>query len=176
MRGIVRAEGWFQNLTGGERHLLLDAAPISRDGEVVAVVETLYDITARSQAEDSLRLLGQAVEQTASSIVITDPEGKMQYVNRKFCEASGYDLCEVIGENANILKSGRHSAAIYAELREAIGSGREWHGELHNRRKDGTLFWESVTISPITDNNGTICNYLAVKEDISAERSRSANF
>jgi len=170
LQGIVRAEGWYQNLNGRERHLLLDAAPVERDGRVVAVVETLYDITARTRAEESLRLLAQAVEQTASSIVITDPAGKMLYVNNKFCETSGYDLSEVIGQSSSLLKSGAHQPQVYAELWEAISSGREWHGELHNRRKDGTLFWESAIISPITDYNGAISNYLAVKEEITSRK------
>ncbi|OGU06590.1 MAG: histidine kinase [Geobacteraceae bacterium GWC2_58_44] len=170
LQGIIRAEGWFQNLNGKERHLLLDAAPVQSDGRVVAVVETLYDITARTRAEESLRLLAQAVEQTASSIVITDPAGNMLYVNNKFCETSGYDLSEVIGKSANLLKSGAHQPQLYAELWEAIGSGREWHGEFHNRRKDGTLFWESAIISPITDYNGAISNYLAVKEEITSRK------
>lgn len=169
LQGIVRAEGWYQ-LRGGERHLLLDAAPVQRDGKVIAVVETLYDITARTRAEESLRLLAQAVEQTASAIAITDPQGQMLYVNNKFCETSGYDLSEVIGQNANLLKSGAQQPKLYAELWEAITSGREWHGEFHNRRKDGTLFWESAIISPITDYNGAISNYLAVKEEITSRK------
>ena len=171
LQGIVRAEGWYQNLKGGERHLLLDAAPVRRDGVVVAVVETLYDITARTRAEESLKLLAQAVEQTASAIVITDPQGKILYVNNKFCESSGYDLSEVIGRRSNLLNSGVHQYQMYAELWATISSGREWHGELHNRRKNGTLFWESATISPITDYNGQISHYLAVKEDITSRKS-----
>ena len=169
LQGIVRAEGWYK-LKAGERHLLLDAATVQRDGEVIAVVETLYDITARTRAEESLRLLAQAVEQTASAIVITDPQGQMLYVNNKFCETSGYDLSEVIGQNANLLKSGAQQPKLYAELWEAITSGHEWHGEFHNRRKDGTLYWESAIISPITDYNGAISNYLAVKEEITSRK------
>ena len=168
--GIVRAEGWFQNLNGINRHLLFDAAPVKRDGVVVAVVETLHDITARIRAEESLRLLAQAVEQTASSIVITDPTGAMQYVNRKFCETTGYELEEVIGQNPRILKSGLQSPQVYAELWETITSGREWRGELHNKRKDGSHLWESATISPILDFSGATSNYLAVKEDITPRK------
>jgi len=170
LQGIVRAEGWYPKLKHGERHLLLDAAPVKRDGEVVAVVETLYDITARTKAEETLKLLAQAVEQTGSAIVITDPKGKMLYVNNKFCETSGYQLAEAVGREASLLKSGAHQPQMYAELWETISSGREWHGEFHNRRKDGTLFWESAIISPITDYNGEISNYLAVKEEITSRK------
>ena len=170
MPGIVRAEGQFLNLGGKERHLFFDAAPVKKDDEVIAVVETLYDITARMRAEELLRLLGRAVEQTASSIVITDPTGTMQYVNSKFCQTTGYDLSEVIGQNVRLLKSGTHPPQVYQDLWETIRSGREWHGEIRNRRKDGTLFWESTIISPITDNNGSISNYLSVKEDITSRK------
>ena len=170
LQGIVRAEGWYPNLNGKERHLFFDAAPVKRDGEVIAVVEALNDITERTRVEEMLRLLGQAVEQTASSIVITDPTGTMQYANGKFCQTTGYDLSEVIGQNVRLLKSGMHPPRMYQDLWEAISSGREWHGEFHNRRKDGTAFWESAIISPITDNNGAISHYLSVKEDITSRK------
>jgi len=170
MAGIVRAEGHFPNLGGHERHLFFDAAPVKKDGRVVAVVETLYDITARVQAEELLRLLSQAVEQTASSVVITDSTGAITYVNRKFCETTGYQLSEVIGQNPRVLKSGMQGPQLYGELWRTISSGREWHGELHNKRKDGTLFWESAIISPITDQNGHISHFLAVKEDITRRK------
>ena len=170
MLGIVRAEGWFPNLHGRERRLFFDAAPVIKDGKVVAVVETLYDITARIRAEELLRLLSQAVQQTASAIVITDPAGAILYANSKFSETTGYQLSEVIGQNPRFLKSGMQPPELYRELWGAISAGREWHGEMHNRRKDGTLFWESAIISPITDASGVISHYLAVKEDITRRK------
>ena len=170
MPGIVRAEGCFKNLGGKERRLFFDAAPVKSNGKLIAIVETLYDITSRSQAEEQLRLLSRAVEQTASTIVITDPTGSIQYANGKFCQATGYQLAEVIGQNPRILKSGVQKPEVYAELWKTISSGREWHGEMHNRRKDGTLFWESAIISPITEGNGVISHYLAVKEDITSRK------
>ena len=170
MQGILRAEGWYPNLNGHDRRLFFDAAPVLKDGEVVAVVETLYDITARMRAEDRLRLLSRAVEQTASTIVITDHAGTILYVNNAFCRITGYGHAEVIGQNPRILKSGVQQPGLYQELWGAITSGREWHGELHNRRKDGTLFWENAIISPITDTSGAISNVLAVKEDITSRK------
>jgi len=171
MQGKVWAAGWYQNRNGRERHLYFDAAPVKKDGKVVAVVETIYDITARTRAEESLRLLAQAVEQTASSVVITDPTGAILYVNNKFCQTTGYNFSEIIGQDSRLLKSGVNPPQMYAKLWEAITSGREWHGELQNRRKDGTLFWESAIISPITDHSGAISHYLAVKEDISSRKA-----
>ncbi|GFO69996.1 hypothetical protein GMLC_35750 [Geomonas limicola] len=170
MHGIVRAEGRFASLGGRERYLIFDAAPVHKEGRVVAVVETLYDITARVRAEEQLRLLSQAVEQSASTVVITDPNGTISYVNRKFCEITGYQFPEAIGQNPRILKSGMQGPELYAELWGTIRSGREWHGELHNRRKDGTAFWEKVIISPILDADGRISHFLAIKEDITERK------
>ena len=167
----VWAAGWFQDLKGRERHLFFDAAPVTRDGAVVAVVETIYDITAKTRAEELLHLFSLAVEQTASSIVITDLEGKIQYVNRKFCDTTGYSATEVIGQNPRLLKSGLQSAEIYEELWRTIVSKSEWHGEFYNKRKDGTLYWESSIISPITDATGAVTHFLAVKEDITARKN-----
>ncbi len=170
--GIVRAEGWYRNLSGRDRYLLFDAAPIhDSQGDLLAVVETLHDITLRKRAEESLRLFSEAVEQSASSIVITDPVGTIQYVNRMFCSISGYSKAEAIGQNPRILKSGRQGPEVYAELWQTITDGRQWHGEFHNKRKDGTLHWELVTISPITGSNGAITHFLAIKEDITDRKA-----
>ena len=171
MEGMFRAEGWLKNLNGRDRYLFFDAAPVLKDGERIAVVETLYDITERVQAQESLRLFSLAVEQSASSIVITDTAGCIQYVNRKFCELTGYSSEEAIGQNPRILNSGSGTEELYGELWETVTSGREWHGELHNRRKDGTLFWESALISPISDQAGKLTHFLGIKEDITARKA-----
>jgi two-component system NtrC family sensor kinase len=170
MKGMFRAENWFRNVNGKDRYLFFDAAPVLKDGEIVAVVETLYDITDRVRAQESLRLFSQAVEQSASSIVIMDPFGVIQYVNSKFCQATGYSPEEAIGRTPALLKSGLEPPELYRKLRETVTSGREWHGELHTRRKNGTLFWESALISPITDQNGTVTHFISMKEDITARK------
>ena len=171
MKGMVRAEGWYQNLNGKDRYLFFDASPVLRDGKTVAVVETLYDITERARAEESLRLFSQAVEQSANSILITDPSGTIQYVNRKFCEVSGYTAEEALGRKPSILKSGRHPKESYRHLWETITSGREWHGEFHNKRKDGTFYWESALITPICDQDGNLTRFLSIKEEITARKN-----
>lgn len=171
MKGIIRAEGWYRNLNGMDRYLCFDAAPVKRDGEIVAVVETLYDITARARAEDSLRLFSQGVEQSASSILITDADGVIEYVNRKFCEVSGFEKEEALGMKPSMLKSGRLPEQSYRELWETITAGREWHGEFYNKRKDGSYFWESALISPICDQHGKVTHYLGVKEEITARKN-----
>ena len=117
-----------------------------------------------------LRKLSTAVEQSANSVVITDVNGTIEYVNPKFTEVSGYSREEVLGRNPNILQSGRQPDSCYAELWQTIGSGREWQGELCNRTKDGRHFWELASIAPIKDETGTITNFVAIKEDITGRK------
>ncbi len=120
----------------------------------------------RSAAEGELRKLSRVVEQSPSSVMITDTKGNIEYVNPKFTEVTGYAPDEVIGGNPNILKSGLNPPELYQDLWQCLRSGRQWRGEMHNRKKNGELFWESASIGPITAPDGTITHFLAVKEDI----------
>lgn len=124
------------------------------------------DITERIDRESLLRKLTLAVEQSPVSIVITNIDGAIEYGNPKACETTGYTLEELAGQNPRILKSGFKPSSSYNELWQTIISGKIWHGEFLNRRKNGDLYWEAATISPIFDNEGNIINFLAVKEDI----------
>lgn len=135
-----------------------------------AVQLTVIDITERKKQQQTLVKLGQAVEQSPSAVIITDAEGSIEYVNRKFSEVSGYEADEVIGHNPRILKSGALSESIYKDLWTTISAGEDWRGELLNKSKTGELFWESVAITPIRDENNTPQNYLALKEDISLRK------
>jgi PAS domain S-box-containing protein len=139
--------------------------PVKIDGKDM-VLGIARDITKRKQAEEELIKLSTAVEQSPSVIAITDLNGKFDYVNPKFAEVTGYTIEETIGQNPSILKSGELSDDIYKELWKTISSGKEWHGEFHNKKKNGELFWESVALSPIFDKQGKITNYLKVAEDI----------
>ena len=130
----------------------------------------LRDITERRQAEAQLRQLSRGVEQSTSSIIITDTAGNIEYVNPKFTETSGYSSSEVIGRNPHILKSGFTSREDYQQLWKTILSGEEWHGELLNRKKGGELYWEDVSISPILNEEGEITNFIAVKDDITQRK------
>ncbi len=130
------------------------------------VVVTFSNITERKGAEEGLKKLSLAVEQSPVSIVITNIEGVIEYANPKASEITGYPLNELIGLNARILKSGETADEAYRELWRTIGSGQTWHGIFHNKKKNGELFWESATISGITNANGIITHYLSVKEDI----------
>lgn len=120
----------------------------------------------RSRADEQVRKLLRAVEQSPATVLITDTEGRIEYVNPKFTQLTGYTSEEVIGQNPRLLKSGEQPSEFYAQMWAAIKAGREWRGELHNRRKDGTLFWEFSSISPVRDRDGTVTHFVAVKEDI----------
>ena len=128
------------------------------------------DITERKQTEEQIQILSRAVEQSPISIVITDTLGNIEYVNFKFTQLTGYTLIEVLGKNPSILKSGENPNEVYKQLWETITAGNEWNGELHNKKKDGTLYWELVSISPIRDAKGNINHFLAVKEDTTAKK------
>ncbi|QRM18519.1 PAS domain S-box protein [Dechloromonas sp. TW-R-39-2] len=129
----------------------------------------LQENALRRQAEE-LRVLSRAVEQSPASIVIADTSGRIKYVNPKFEQVTGYQSAEVIGQNSRILSSGEKSAEEYRHLWETISAGKTWHGVFHNRRKDGSLFWEQASISPILDASGTLLEFLAVKEDITERK------
>ncbi|WP_372905505.1 PAS domain S-box protein [Rhodohalobacter sp.] len=115
-----------------------------------------------------------ALEQTPASIVITDVNGEIVYVNKFFTELTGYTFEEALGKNPRILKSGYQSDEFYRKLWKTIISGKIWKGELLNKKKDGTLYWEKATIKPITDKDGKITNYLAVKQDVTEEKKRTS--
>lgn len=131
------------------------------------------ELAARQRVEDEWRKLSRAVEQSPASIIITDLQGHIEYVNPKFTQVSGYRPDEVVGQNPRLLKSGEMSSEQYRQMWETVLSGREWRGEFHNRRKNGDLYWESASISPIKNAQGVITHLLAVKEDIT-DRKRIA--
>jgi PAS domain S-box-containing protein len=128
------------------------------------------DLRARQEAEQELRKLSLAVEQTASSIVITNLDAEIEYVNRAFSDTSGYSRAEAIGRNPRLLRSGRTPASTYRAMWERLTSGQAWTGEWINRRKDGVEFIERAWVSPLRQVDGTVTHYLAVKEDITASK------
>jgi PAS domain S-box-containing protein len=127
------------------------------------------DITERKQIAAELLRLARAVEQTADSILITAADGKIEYVNPAFERITGYSREEAIGQNPRILKSGQTPVSTYKDLWQTITNGNVWTGQMINRKKDGTFFNERATISAVTDENGKIEHYIAVKQDISSE-------
>ncbi len=130
----------------------------------------LIDGSERKRTEDALRKLSRAVEQSPVSIMITDTEGSIEYVNPEFTRMTGYSEEEVRGRNPRLLQSGETPVETYRELWTTILAGGVWRGELHNRKKSGEVFWEMATISPIHDASGRITHYVGIKEDISVRR------
>lgn len=130
----------------------------------------IEDVGERKRATDTAHRLLQAIEQCSESIVITDARRAIQYVNRAFSVTSGYEPDEAIGRKPGFLASGRTPAGVYFELNGALAAGSVWSGEFCNRRKDGTEYVESATISPVRAPDGSVTHYLAVKADITEKR------
>jgi PAS domain S-box-containing protein len=156
----------------GDVRTLETRGQVIRDtgGRPLRIIGTSMDITERKQAEEELKKLSQAVEQSPASVVITNLSGVIEYVNPKFCEVTGYTLEEAIGKNPRILKSGHTPPQVYRELWQTIKAGYEWRGEFQNKKKNGELYWESATISPLKSADSAIAYYLAVKEDITERK------
>jgi PAS domain S-box-containing protein len=129
----------------------------------------LVDITERKQTEETVIRLAMAVEQSAETIVITNADGTIIYVNPAFEKSTGYTRAEALGQNPRILKSGKHDAEFYRQMWEALERGEVWTGHFINQRKDDTIYEEEATISPVRDVAGQIINYVAVKRDVTHE-------
>ncbi len=140
------------------------------EGKIVRSVGMLQDITERVVTGKHIQTLTKAIEQSPVCVIITDLNGNIQYVNNKFAEVTGYSMNEVIDKNPKILKSGSQGGEFYKQLWETILAGNTWTGELHNRKKNGELYWENAIISPIVDADGKIVNFVAVKEDITEKK------
>lgn len=128
------------------------------------------DFTESKQKELQLRKMSRALEQSPASVVITNIEGIIEYVNPKFEEVSGYSAKEAIGQNPRMLKGGDKSQGEYATLWKTLKQGKVWRGYFHNKKKDGSIYWESASISPIRDDQEQITHYIGVKEDITARK------
>ncbi len=140
--------------------------PLGSD-QVLAFVR---DITGKKLKEIEIKRLYLAIEQSPVSIVITDLNADIEYVNPAFLATTGYSYEEMIGNNPRILKSGKTDKAVYQDLWKTITSGKEWHGEWLDKKRSGELFWEKVSINPIVDEFGIITNYLAVKQDVTQQK------
>jgi PAS domain S-box-containing protein len=168
---LIKLEGILADMKGNRlwyEHIIV---PVNDDsGKLNYLMVVSMDITERKRAEDEIIKLSVAVEQSPATIVITDLGGKIIYANSKFIELTGYTIEETIGQNPRILKSGEHSKEFYKELWETITAGKEWKGQFRNLKKNGTSYWESAYISPVTDSSGKITNFIAIKEDITERK------
>ena len=140
-------------------------------GEPTAMWAIVRDISERKRAEQALRVEGAALTAAANAVVITDREGRIEWVNPAFAALTGFSAEEVLGKNPrDMVKSGKHDQAFYADLWNAILAGKVWRGELVNRRKDGSLYTEEMTITPVPDESGRVGHFVAVKSDVTERR------
>jgi two-component system, cell cycle sensor histidine kinase and response regulator CckA len=170
--GFAQREVVYRRRDGShfDAKLYMRAVPGAK-GSVGYFEGFVEDITLRKRALCELGKFSQAIEQSPASIVITDTAGVMEFVNPKFSQLTGYPLHEALGKHTRLLNSGLTPASLFQELWNTVSSGRVWEGELRNRKKSGELFWEHVIISPIRDAEGNITNYIAVKDDITDQKS-----
>ena len=139
-------------------------------GRPVRMVGIGMDLDDNKAADERLLLQAAALQAAANSIVITDDKGTILWTNRAFSQLTGYAPEEVLGNNPRLLKSGEQDSAFYANLWRTITSGNTWHGEVTNRRKDGSLYTEEMTITPVHSGSGEITHYVAIKQDVTSRK------
>lgn len=144
-------------------------------GRIATALNSMADAISERDAvieksTEQVRILSRAVEQSAHMVIITDVDGIIEYVNPKFTEISGYPFEEVIGKPPGILQSGDTPKEIYQDLWDTVLCGRQWHGEMKDRRKDGSVFWAAVSIAPVRDPAGALTHFVAMHEDITKRK------
>ena len=165
---MITRSGELKWMSGRGQVVERDAA-----GAPLRMIGTISDISARKAAEDQLRKLSLAVEQSLESVVITNLAAEIEYVNDSFLKTTGYSRDEVIGQNPRLLQSGKTPPQTFVALWQALSRGRSWKGELYNRAKDGREYVEFASISPIRQADGKVSHYVAVKDDVT-EHKRNA--
>jgi PAS domain S-box-containing protein len=158
---------------GVEQHLSMSGAPVfDASGAFKGYYGVGTDITERKRAEQRLRELSQAVEQSPAGTLITDIHGRIKYANPIVSDITGYALEELIGKTPAVIKSELTPLHVYQDLWRTITSGKVWRGEMQNRKKNGELYWEQEIISSVQNERGEIVNFIAVKEDITERKRR----
>jgi PAS domain S-box-containing protein len=165
-------EEWVAFADDGHRAFLdtIKTPMYDFNGKLIGILGIGRDITERKLAETELVKLTRTVEQSPTSIIITDLDGNIEYANPKTLEITGYTKEELIGKNPRIFSSNEKSKSEYQQLWNTISTGNEWVGEFHNKKKNNELYWESASISPIINEKQEIINYLAIKEDITERK------
>jgi PAS domain S-box-containing protein len=163
-------ETTFELYINNQYQLYKTVPLFDENGKIQRIMAVVENITERKLAEEELIKLSTAVTQSPSVIAITDLRGNLEYINPKFTELTGYTSEEVIGRNPRILKSGKLPDDVYKELWNTISSGKEWHGEFYNKKKNGDFFWEAASISPIFDKQRKIINYIKIAENITERK------
>ncbi len=168
---IPSLEHRIRHKDGSVRWVINTIVPRYSDrGEMIAYDGLISDITQRKRAEESLRLQSAALEAAANAIVITDNEGRVIWVNQAFTKMTGYAPEEALHRDLSFLKSGSHDLRFYVDLWRTVTAGEVWHGEMINQRKDGTLYTEEQTITPVTDEAGRIRHFVCIKQDVTERK------
>jgi PAS domain S-box-containing protein len=170
LSGTMGEDAAIESLLNGATDYVLKNKMERLIPAVYRAYKEAQETKARHKAENELRKLSRAVEQSPDSIVITDTEGNIEYANPTTLKLTGYTSEETIGKTPGIFSTHEKTREEYSLLWETIQSGKEWTGEFHNKKKNGELYWESASISPIFDENGVITHYLAIKKDITESR------
>lgn len=179
LQGERHVENWHASTVGNPVYFESYFAPLlGPAGERIGAFHVGRDVTEQKIMESELRKLTTAVEQSPVTILVTDTSGIIQYVNPAFSATTGYTAAEALGQTPRILSSGETTHEEYRSLWSTISSGRPWFGLFHNRRKDGTLFWEEAVVAPVRDESGSITQYIALKQDITSrlEAEERASF
>ncbi|MDP8212763.1 MAG: PAS domain S-box protein [Candidatus Zapsychrus exili] len=161
---IKTKDGQFRSISKNVDYLK------DQEGNIIGGIESFEDVTERKIAEDQMRKLSSAIEQSPSVVAITDLDGNLEYVNPKFTELNGYTLDEVRGQNPRVLKSGEQPTEVYKDMWDKISKGESVTIEFHNKKKNGDLYWEIAALSAIRDVHGDITHYLKVAEDITERK------
>jgi len=170
--GAVRnKEISFKSLNGSEViNCLVSSELVRYTNNETVFISWIRNISEKKQMESDMMKLSTAIDQNPAAIVITDLNGNIEYVNSQFSKLTGYSEHELLGKNPRILKTNFHPQEFYAEMWETILSGKVWKGEIYNKRKDGTCFWEDSTFAPIFDKNNEIVNLVGIKQNITEKK------
>lgn len=169
---VIGAFG-FPVIIRGKVHAVLEFFSPQREQPNVSLLDLMEEIgiqlglvIERKQVEETLKKLSRAIEQSPATVIITDVKGRIQYVNPKFSELTGFSSEEAVGQTPRLVYSGVHPRSFYQEMWKTILSGHEWYGQFCNKKKNGEVYWERTSISPVRNELGEITNFVAVKEDI----------
>lgn len=165
-QGAIHDAEWRLRTRSGEIRNILGSAERMRLGDESCILVVGQDITERRRASEAMRKLSSAVEQTADSVMITNRDGVIEYVNPAFALTTGFAPAEAIGRTPHIVKSGRHDEAFYRELWQTILAGGVYRNVMVNRRKDGSLYYEEKTITPLKNERGAITHFVSTGKDI----------
>ena len=175
---IIKGEQWHGVLRNRKKNgdLLWESITIIpikvAGGNIINYLAIGEDITRRRQAEERLHLKSAALEAAADGVMITDLKGTIEWVNPAHESITGYAFAEVVGQNTNMLKSGFYDSAFYAQLWATINSGKTWYGEIYNKHKNGSIYLEQESITPVLDESGSVMHFVAIKRDITEQRQQ----